>query len=135
MAQTNRKGIPLQPFIGRGAALNRAIISTLEDKQPQTTRQIGKNVTSTRKFKGTSLSTVNKRVRNLEEQGYLSKTQVKERIGGPTNYYQLTPKAYLARFIDSNSIEDLFEKISGETALILLADLANTKLDKETQKQ
>ena len=135
MVRTKTNGIELSVFKGREAKLNRAIITTLEDKQPQTTRQIAKSVTSTREFKGKSLSTVNKRVRDLEQQGLLSKTQAKERIGGVTNYYHLTPRAYLARFLDSHSKEELFEKISHEAALILLADLTNNKLEKETEKQ
>ncbi len=127
MTWENNKGIPLDPFIGRGAALNRAIIHVLGAKQPQTTRQISKNVTNIPYFKGTSLSTVNKRVRDLEKRGYLKKVQVIERVGGLTNYYELTLRAYLAKFIDSNSAEDLFTHISDEEALIILAALLKAR--------
>lgn len=127
MAWENNKGIAVDPFIGRGAALNRAIIYVLATKQPQTTRQISKNVTNIPDFKNTSVSTVNKRVRDLEKKGCLKKTQVTERVGGLTNYYELAPKAYLSKFIDSNTAEDLFTHISDEAALIILAALIKAK--------
>ncbi len=113
----------LDPFVGRGAALNRVITDILGVKEPQTTRQISKNVINIQEFKNTSCSTVNKRVRDLEKHGYLKKAQVKERIGGITNYYELTPKLYLAKFLDSNSVDDLFENISDKESLIILASL------------
>ena len=59
------KGIALEPFIGRGSALNRAITHTLGTKAPQTTRQISKNITNIAEFKDTSCSTVNSRSKNL----------------------------------------------------------------------
>ena len=128
MARKKSKGITLNPFIGRGRTLNRAIIQTLEGNQPQTTREIGKNITNIKRFKDTSLSTVNKRTRDLEKHGILKKTQVKEKVGGITNYYELTPKAYLARLLHSNSVEDLFEHISDEAALIILGTLIGKDL-------
>ena len=121
MARRNSKGIAVEPFIGRGTTVNRAIFQVLGAKQPQKTRQISKKVTNIPEFKDTSCSTVNKRVRDLEKNGYLKRTQANERVGGITNYYELTSKAYLAKFLDSNSAEDIFEHISDEAALIILA--------------
>jgi len=76
LAWDESKGIVVGPFVGRGASLNRAIIYVLGAKQPQTTRQISKSVKSIPDFRGTSTSTVNKRVRDLEKHGYLRKGQV-----------------------------------------------------------
>lgn len=121
------EGLAIDPFIGRGGALNRAITNVLGAKQPLTTRQISKHVANIPEFKGTSCSTVNKRVRDLEKNGYLKKAQVKERVGGITNYYELTPRAYLAKFLDSNSIQEIFQHISDEEALIILADLIKAR--------
>jgi predicted transcriptional regulator len=98
-------------------------------KQPLTTRQIGKNVINIPYFKNTSLSTVNKKVRALEKQGYLKKTQVTQRVGGLANYYELTPSANLAKFLDSNSAKKLFENKSDEVNQILLADLIKAQQD------
>lgn len=127
MTRKKRKGIALAALTKRGAALNRAIIRVLGAKQPQTTRQIGKNVAAIPEYKDTRCSTVNKRVRDLEKRGYLIKSQVKERVGGVTNYYELTPKAYLAKYLDLNSVEDLFEHASDEAALIILATLIDAQ--------
>jgi predicted transcriptional regulator len=81
---------------------------------------------------GTGCSTVNKRVRDLENHGYLKKTKVTERVGGLTNYYELTPKAYLAMFLNAHSPEELFDHISDEAALIILADLINAQKEEKS---
>ena len=101
MAWDVRRGIAIEPFVGRGGPLSRGIFYVLGVKQPLTTRQIGKNVINIPYFKDTSYSTVNRKVRDLEKKGYLKKTQTKERVGGITNYYELTPNANLAKFLDA----------------------------------
>ena len=121
------KGIVLDLFTGRGASLNLAIANVLGVKQPQTTRQIGKNVTNIPEFKDTSLSTVNKRARALQEQGYLKKTETKERVGGLTNYYELTPKANLEMYLYYHREDNIFGDLADESAEIILADLINAK--------
>ncbi len=134
MAWDESKGIAVDPFIGRGAPLNRAIIYVLGCEQPQTTRQISKSVKNIPDFKETSTSTVNKRVRDLEKHGYLQKVQVTQRVGGITNYYELTPQADLNRFLDTNKPSDLFSGLSRETATTILADLIKAKAEKEGKK-
>ena len=134
MAWNKSKGIAVDPFIGRGAALNRAIFYVLGCKQPQTTRQISKSVKSIPDFKGTSTSTVNKRVRDLEKHGYLRKVQVTQRVGGITNYYELTPQAYLSKFLDANKASDVFTGLCGEMATTVLADLIEAKGEKVDKK-
>jgi DNA-binding PadR family transcriptional regulator len=124
-------GIPVEPFVNRGGPLSRAIFNVLGVKQPLTTRQIGKNVRNIPYFKDTRYSTVNKKVRDLEKHRYLKKTQVTQRVGGLTNYYELTQYANYKKLLDSTSREELFENKSDEEALILSADLINTKQDKE----
>lgn len=130
MAWDKCKGITVEPFIGRGAPLNRAIFYVLGLKQPQTTRQIGKNVESIPYFKGTSASTVNKRVRDLEKGKYLKKVQVNQRVGGITNYYELTPYANLVKLLDQNPPKDFFTGIGDEASTILSADLILAKMTK-----
>jgi predicted transcriptional regulator len=99
-------------------------------KQSLTTRQIGKNVTNIPYFKDTSLSTVNKKVRDLEKQGYLKKTQTIQRVGGLTNYYELTQRAKYKTILDSNEKEELFENKSEEIEQMLLAALIKAKQNK-----
>jgi predicted transcriptional regulator len=117
------KGIAVEPFVGRGAALSRAIYYVLEANQPQTTRQISKNVRNIPDFKGTICSTVNKKVRDLERRGYLQRVQITQRVGGITNYYQLTPNAELAEFLDTHTAKDLFRGINRDDAATILANL------------
>jgi DNA-binding PadR family transcriptional regulator len=127
MARKKGKGTELSVFKGREAKLNRAIIQTLAIKEPQTTRALRKRISQIKSMKNTSYSTVNKRVRDLEKKGYLIKAEVKERIGGITNYYELRPRAHLAKFLDSITIADLAEQIDDETAVTLLATLVGAK--------
>ena len=121
LARKKAKGTELSVFKGREARLNRAIIQALATKEPQTTRELRKKITQTKGLKHTSYSTVNKRVRSLEESGYLRKAAVKERTGGITNYYELRPKAHLATFLNSVSLEDLLDRVSNGVALAILA--------------
>jgi len=125
MAQKKAKGTELSVF--REAKLNRAIFQVLAKKEPQTTRALRKKMIQIRGLKDTSYSTVNKRVRNLEQKGYIRKAVAKERLGGITNYYELRPKAYLAKFFDSITLEDLVEQTNDNTALTMLGTLISTR--------
>ena len=125
MARKEGEGTKLSVFKGREARLNRAIFQVLARKEPLTTREIRKAVTQIRRIKRTSYSTINKRVRSLEDSGYLTKAAVKERPGGIANYYELSPKAYLATFFNSISIEDLMERIDLDSVLPVLGALVN----------
>lgn len=129
MAWDKSKGIVVDPFIGRGAPLNRAIIYVLGLKQPQTTRQISKSVNSIPEFKDTDRSTVNKRARDLETRGYLAKVQVTQRVGGITNYYQLTPNADLSQYLDTHTANEIFAGVNPKDAKKILEDI------KKAQKQ
>jgi predicted transcriptional regulator len=126
------KGIAVDPFIGRGAPLNRAIAYVLGIEQPQTTRQISKNVCSIPFFRGTSASTVNKRVRDLEKREYLKKAQVNQRVGGITNYYQLTPNLELAAYLDTHTPKELFTDIKKDDTATILADLKKAQERKKS---
>lgn len=121
MAWDKSRGIAVDPFIGRGAPLNRAITYVLSIEQPQTTRRISKNVCSIPFFRDTSGSTVNKRVRDLEKRQFLEKVQVVQRVGGITNYYRLTPNLELAAYFDTHTGKELFAGISREDAATILA--------------
>jgi hypothetical protein len=131
LAWDKSKGIAVDPFIGRGAPLNRAISYVLGIEQPQSTRQIGKNVSNIPFFRDTSLSTVNKRVRNLETRQYLKKAQVNQRVGGITNYYQLTPNLELASYLDTHTPKELFTLINKDDTATILADLKRAQARKK----
>ena len=124
----------LEVFQGVEAKLNLAIICALAGKEPQTTREICRRINQVVGRKLFSCSTVNRRVRCLEEQLYLKKSEVRERLGGITNYYVLRPKALLAKFLNSTNMSALLEKVNDETALALLGALfAIEELGEETK--
>lgn len=129
------KGIAVEPFIGRGADLSRAIARVLEAKQPQTTRQISKAVTSFPDQKDTTCSTVNKKVRDLEKKGYLQKVQVNQRVGGLTNYYQLTSNMELSVYLDTQPRKELFTGFFSEDAATILADIKKAQEKKRLREQ
>jgi DNA-binding PadR family transcriptional regulator len=115
----------LDVFKGRAAKLNLFIFWALDCKEPQTTREIFKKINQITGRKHFSYSTVNRRVRDLEEHLYLKKTEVRQRAGGITNYYELRPKALLAKFLNSTNMNNLLEKVNDETALTLLEAFLN----------
>jgi predicted transcriptional regulator len=118
--KTKNKATELEVFKGREAKLNLAIFLVLGYKEPQTTREICKKVNQVKGRKHFSYSTVNRRVRSLEEQLYIKKTEVKQRLGGITNYYELRPKAHLAKFLNSTNMNNMIEQVNDETAVTLL---------------
>jgi DNA-binding PadR family transcriptional regulator len=122
MPQKKAKGTELSVFKGREARLNRAIFQALSRREPLSTREICKSVARIRGLKHTSYSTVNKRVRSLEESGYLTKVAVKEMPGGIANYYALTPRAYLAAYFNAINIENLLARIDLDSALSVFAE-------------
>ena len=123
MARKKCKGTELSVFKGREARLNRSIIQALAAREPQTTRELRKRITQTKGMKHTRYSTVNKRVRKLEQSSYLRKTMVQERVGGIANFYELCPKAYLATFLNSTNLECLIDKATDGVALAILATM------------
>src|SRR4030065_1948593 len=110
MARKKCKGTELSVLKGREAKINRAILHALGAMEPQSTRALHKRIIKIKGMKHTSYSTVNKRVRSLEQTDYVRKIGINERVGGITNYYELRPKAYLAKFFDFTTIEELIEQ-------------------------
>ena len=126
MQKDKDESFKLSIFKGREGKLNRAIINTFESEETKSTRQIYKKIIQKKELKNTNYSTVNKRIRNLEKNGFLKKTLTKKRSGGITNYYQLQPKALLAKFVDTHNVKDLFENITDESAIEILKVLSKT---------
>ena len=115
------KNTKLSVFKGREAKLNRAIIQALAAEEPQTIWDLLKKIAQTRGMKRVRYATINKRVRNLEESGYLRKVEVKISKAGSEKYlYELRPKAYLATFLRSKSLDDMLTRVNDATALSVL---------------
>jgi len=81
-----------------------------------------------RTFRGlrfTYYGNVNKRVRALQQLGYIKEVRVKStKAGFEAVEYELTTRTYLALLLDSVSIEDLLNRIDEDLASEVLAAIA-----------
>ena len=133
MAKGKEKSGRLQVFKGREAKLNRAIFHILALKGPQTIYEISKEVKTKKGLKNTKYTNVNRRVRTLEESGYLEKAGIRStQAGGQATLYQLTTRAHVALLLSQIS-PDTFTKEADEDALI--AELAALMLFLEKRER
>jgi len=71
-------------------------------------------------------ASINKRVRNLEEEGYLKKAGVREtKAGFEAETYEITFRANLAILLDYVNLDDLCMKVDETMAQTLLAAMLN----------
>ena len=127
MEKGRRKSGRLQVFKGRKAKLNHAIFHILALKGPLTIYDVYKRVRTRRLLKRTRYATVNKRVRSLEESGYIKKIGIrKTKAGFGAAIYELAAKAYLATMLDSIDLEDIIMRVDEATASAIIAAIAYT---------
>lgn len=116
------KNTRLSVFKGREARLNRAIFQSLALKGAQTIYDIHKHVKTFRGLKYTYYGNVNKRVRALQQLGYVKEVNIKStKAGFKATEYELTARAYLALMLASIKSEDLLNRIDEDAALEILA--------------
>ena len=116
------KNTRLSVFKGREAKLNRAIFQSLALKGAQTIYDIHKHVKTFKGLKYSYYGNVNKRVRALQQQGYVKEVNVKStKAGFETNEYELTNRAYLAVLLDSINLDDVLNRINEDIASEILA--------------
>lgn len=116
------KNTRLSVFKGREARLNRAIFQSLALKGAQTIYDIHKHVKTFRGLKYTYYGNVNKRVRALQQLGYVKEVNIKStKAGFEATEYELTARAYLALMLASIKPEDLLNRIDEDAALEILA--------------
>ena len=119
------KNTRLSVFKGREARLNRAIFQTLALKGGQTIYDIHKHVRTFRGLKYTYYGNVNKRVRALQQLGYVKESNIKStKAGFEATDYELTTRTYLAIMLDSINLEDLINRIDEDAASEILAAIA-----------
>jgi len=110
---------------GREAKLNRAIFQSLALKGAETTYDIHKHVKIFRGMKYTYYGNVNKRVRALQQLGYVKEVKVKStKAGFEATEYELTTRTYLALMLDSINIEDILNRMDEAAASEILAAMA-----------
>ena len=116
------KNTRLSVFKGREARLNRAIFQSLALKGVQTIYDIHKHVRTFRGLRYTYYGNVNKRVRALQQLGYVKEVRVKStKAGFEATEYELTTRTYLALMLDSINPEDLLNRMDDDAALDILA--------------
>jgi hypothetical protein len=119
------KNTRLSVFKGREARLNRAIFQSLALKGAQTIYDIHKHIRTFRGLKYTYYGNVNKRVRALQQLGYVKEVNIKStKAGFEAVEYELTTRTYLALLLDSVSIEDLLSRMDEDVASEVLAAIA-----------
>jgi len=119
------KDSELSVFKGREAKLNRVIFQILKLKGPQTIYDMHKQIKRCRGLKHTYYPNVNKRMRTLEQTGYLKMVTIQcSKAGGEKAIYELTARAYLALKLDPTTMEELLSKMSEEVASEILAAIA-----------
>jgi hypothetical protein len=119
------KNTKLSVFKGREAKLNRAIFQSLALKGAQTIYDIHKHVRTFRGLRYTYYGNVNKRVRVLQQLGYLKEVNIKStKAGFEATEYELTTRSYLAIMLDSIDLEDILNRIDEDVASEILALMA-----------
>jgi len=117
----------LSVFKGREARLNKAIFHVLALKGPLTIYEVCKEIRTQKGLKQTKYTNVNRRVRTLEQSGYLQKAGKRKTLAGfEATLYQLSAKGYLALKLNQTDIEAFLQKADNTTILTLLAVFSST---------
>ena len=126
MAKRKKHGAKLSVFKGREAKLNIAVFHVLALKGPLTAYDLHKEVKAQKSLKHTKYTNVLRRIKALEESGYIEKAgtrKIKTHPHYQTNLYQLTPRAYLAVLVNKTNFDEFIQTASRENILALLAVL------------
>jgi hypothetical protein len=129
MAKGKAKTGRVSVLKGHEARLNRAIFPhILVLKGPQTIYDIHKEVKTQRGLKHTKYTNVNRRVRILEESGYLEKVgTTKTQAGFQAALYQITARAYLALLLNQINLDDFIATADEATVIAALGILHHGK--------
>lgn len=124
MVRKKGKGTELSVFKGREAKLNRAIFKTLIMKSPQTIYDITKTIKNQRGLGHTKYTNVSRRVRALEQSGFVDKAGVKEtQAGTQAILYQLATRTHVAILLDHISPDALIVEADQDALNTMLAAL------------
>jgi hypothetical protein len=127
------KNTRLSVFKGREARLNHAIFQTISERGALTIYEAHKKIKSLRGLRHTKYTNVSRRVRALEESGYLDKAGVRNtQAGGQATLYQLTTRTQVALFLSRISPDTFIKEADEET---LIAELAALALFLECEKR
>lgn len=128
------KNTRLSVFKGREAKLNHAIFQILSKTGPVAIYEIHKQIKTLRGLRHTKYTNVSRRVRALEELGYVDKAGIRRtQAGADATLYQLTTRAHVALFLSQISPDALLKEADEETLFAELAALT-LFLEKIAQK-
>jgi len=126
MAQNKSKGTELELFKGRKADLTRAILHILSE-EVLVKYDVHKRIID-QGFKNTHYGTVKKRIKALQEEGYLKEVGLrKTQPGNEGILYETTFKALSAMELNITDLDDFFRKLDEIGGIELLALLKRTK--------
>jgi DNA-binding Lrp family transcriptional regulator len=125
--RSNRNCGRISVFKGHEARLNRAIFHILALKGPLTIYDIHKEVKAQRGLRQTRYASVNKRVRVLEESGYIKKIGIKKtKAGFEASIYELNVKGYLAILLNQINLDDFLKRVDDAAASTILGAITGT---------
>jgi DNA-binding PadR family transcriptional regulator len=115
-------------FKGREARLNKAIFWILAQQEPLTTYDIWRKLRTQRDFAYIRYHIVNRRVRALDNRGYIEKSgEKKTKTGFKTKIYKLTVRAYLAILLSRITLDDFTEKAPENMVITTLSAIIFTQ--------
>jgi DNA-binding PadR family transcriptional regulator len=116
-------------FKGREARLNKAIFWILALQAPLTIYDIWRKLRDQRDFTYIRYHIVNRRVRALEERGYIEKSgERRAKTGFMARLYQMSVRAYLAMLLDKTDLDRFIEEAFEDNILTTLAGLFSNAL-------
>ena len=126
VARRKRKSGKLSVFKGREARLNKAIFHILALKGPLIIYDIHKEVKAKRGLKHTKSTNVLRRIRALEESGYLEKAGTRKTLPGYERVlYKLSSKTYLALLLNKINLDKFIQTADEDTIIATLAALTS----------
>ena len=127
MAKGKEKSGRISVFKGHEARLNQAIFHILALKSPLTIYDIHKEAKAQKGLKHVRYASVNKRVRSLEESGYIKKIGIKKtKAGFEASIYELNVKGYLAILLNQINLDDFLKRVDDAAASTILGAITGT---------
>jgi len=118
------KNTRLSVFKGREARLNHAIFQILSLKGPLIIYDIHKEVKAQKGLKHTKSTNVLRRIKALEESGYLEKAGTRKTLPGYERVlYKLSSKTYLALLLNKINLDSFIQTADEDTIIATLAAL------------
>jgi len=114
----------LSVFKGREARLNRAIFHTLALKSPLIPYDIYKEIKAQRGLRYTKYTNVLRRIKALEESGYLERAGSRKTLRGSEGVLcKLSSKTYLALLLNRINLDSFIQTADEDTIITTLAAL------------